>query len=499
MRKAAKLLWPDSLVGQLLILFCLGVAALQAGNMLILRSIQNTFDNLTYFDRGRNAFSFYMAVSQRQGEERMEAVRRYNQSPEHDMWNINLALIPPPEGWPEPDKEPLAKLTLTRLREMLAERTDFPDPKTHLRIIRDRAEAEAAGKRIMAFVAQLPLFPVLEIAMELDDHQWLSVLQPLGFDDARIIWIRKAQIFFLGLSVAAFLFILVVRVTRPLKRFTRAAQVFADHPDSLPALAPIPETGALEVREASRSFNLMRRRLMEYVVARDRMLSAMSHDMRTPLTRLQLRLEDVEPEDLRDKILRNCHEIGSIVQQGIELIRSPHAYEEPEILELNDFLGGLAEDARALNREVDWQGISKASGGPAGPVNLTARPLCLKRCLTNLLENALLYGGENVILSAKVSATTVTIDVMDSGPGIPAEELDKVFEPYYRLEHSRNRASGGTGLGLSIAKNMALLNGADLTLSNRPEGGLRARLKFSSDWPKKNFCKHNPDKGKDYT
>ena len=236
----------------------------------------------------------------------------------------------------------------------------------------------------------------------------------------------------------------------------------------------LPEEGVKEIRNASHSFNLMREQVLGNLEERNRMISAMTHDLRTPLTKLQLRLERVQPQELREKLQATTAEMSSIIVQGLEFARSLTTNEKPIRLELVSFLQSLVDDATDVGGKVALQceGI-----GVEETVVVSARTLCLRRCLENLISNANKYAGEAKVVLQK-DAEGVVISVLDNGPGIPEEKLETVFEPYYRLESSRNSTTGGTGLGLCIARNMAALNGAELTLTNREEGGLCAQVRF---------------------
>lgn len=206
------------------------------------------------------------------------------------------------------------------------------------------------------------------------------------------------------------------------------------------------------------------------------MIAAMAHDLRTPLTCLQLCL-DAAPEAVQGKALGYCARIRSIIEQGLELAKSLHASEPKVPLGVAALIDSLEDDIKASGRRVLWRGLSDNSGEE---VYISASPLCLRRCLDNILDNALRY-GKDVEIKAGMTPDGTVIEILDSGPGIPEKELNRVFEPYFRLESSRNRDSGGTGLGLAIARNMAMLNGARLTLSNRDSGGLQVSLLFPFD------------------
>lgn len=244
-------------------------------------------------------------------------------------------------------------------------------------------------------------------------------------------------------------------------------------PQESPAL---PEEGPRELRSAANAFNRTREQIRGHLDERNRMIAALAHDLRTPLTKLQLRLARVEPETLRDQLAEPAKGLNAILTQGLEFARSLRTEEPMTKVDLPSFLQSLADDYADLGRAVTFECDSALEANPQTGI-LPARPLCLKRCMENLLTNACAYAGSAEIrLTAEKEALVVTVS--DRGLGIPEELLEKVFEPYFRVEGSRNRASGGTGLGLAIARNMAQSNGAALSLANRPGGGLVVTLRF---------------------
>lgn len=252
-------------------------------------------------------------------------------------------------------------------------------------------------------------------------------------------------------------------IVRPLERLREAADALGKDIHR----PPLPETGPVEVAETSRAFNTMQRRIGRFVEDRARMLAAVSHDLRTPLTRLRLRADLLDNEELGDKIRRDLDDMQTMVEATLDFMRGTASREETRSLDLLALLESLSEDAEESGARVRLRGQVQTP--------YRGRPVALKRCIGNLLDNALRYGGEADI-EVTDSATAVTVVIADRGPGIPADSLEKVFEPFWRLEGSRARDSGGTGLGLGIARNIARAHGGDLDLKNRPGGGLIATI-----------------------
>ena len=257
---------------------------------------------------------------------------------------------------------------------------------------------------------------------------------------------------------------LIARMTmRPLRRLAEAATALGQDIDR----APLPETGAREIRQAAAAFNAMQARIRRHIRQRTQILAAITHDLQTPLTRLRLRLEKVEDAELRDKLLGDLAAMQSMVREGLELGRSMDSPEPLRALDLDSLVDSVCEDAVDAGQDVRLEARCAAS--------VPARPLALRRCLENLIGNAVKYGG-SARLSCSSENGRAVVRVRDAGPGIPEDDLEKVFEPFHRLETSRSRETGGTGLGLTIARNIAEQHGGTLVLRNHPEGGLEAVL-----------------------
>jgi signal transduction histidine kinase len=283
---------------------------------------------------------------------------------------------------------------------------------------------------------------------------------------ADAIWLSFAYVLFLSIlavAVAVLTFFASRMATAPLGNLSRAAQALGGDPDR----SPLPENGPSEVRAAIRAFNVMQAKLREHALERSGILASITHDLQTPLTRLRLRLEKVDDPALRSRLIDDLGRTQELIRQGLDLYRGAQAEEPFAPISLDSLLESIVEDAAESAREVV---LSRRSG-----YDVEAPPRALQRCLANLLDNALKYGG-GAEISAAVDDGAVRIRIRDFGPGIPEEKLESVFEPFVRLNVSPHQPVGGMGLGLAIARTLAQKCKAELTLSNRPEGGLEACL-----------------------
>lgn len=251
-------------------------------------------------------------------------------------------------------------------------------------------------------------------------------------------------------------------VTRPLATLASAAEELGRDINR----PPLPEAGPHEVARAARAFNLMQSRLARYIEERTRVFAAMSHDLKTPITRMRLRAELLEDGEAKNKFTHDLAEMESMVVATLDFMRGLETGERAQPVDVTALLESLQEDARETGGQVDIEGAAQSP--------YVGRPQALKRCLGNLIDNAIKY-GKSAQLTVEDGPGRLTIRVRDRGPGISEGELERVFEPFHRLEGSRGRDSGGTGLGLTIARSVAQLHGGTLQLRN-VESGLEAVL-----------------------
>ncbi|WP_445487987.1 ATP-binding protein [Rhodopseudomonas sp. RCAM05734] len=304
-------------------------------------------------------------------------------------------------------------------------------------------------------------FRDLQVAVPLTDGQWLSFTTALpqgGPAVSRQFLLSMALMAIILLAVSVWV---VRRVTAPLASLSAAAEKLGNDLNAL----PMPEAGTVEMQQASRAFNNMQARLRALVENRTRILAAISHDLRTPLTLLRLRTETVEDVPERDRMLATIAEMDAMIAATLEYARDESIAEPRRRTDVTALLASVVDDMADLGLPVVME--------PAQPIICDCQPAALKRALINLIDNAVKYGKRaRTTISSANHLVEITID--DDGPGIPEAELERVFQPFYRVESSRSRETGGIGLGLAIALSTIQAHRGQLTISNRAEGGLRA-------------------------
>ena len=297
--------------------------------------------------------------------------------------------------------------------------------------------------------------------IRLKDGVWVSFHKPIAVQEQ--FWTNRVFVYLavLLLSVIVLSLLAVRLATRPLAVMANAADGLGrdiHHP-------PLEETGPDEVRKAATAFNTMQRRLRRFIDDRSSILSSISHDLKTPITRLRLRTELLDDPGLRQKFDEDLNAMEQMVSSTLDFMRGTESKERPVEIDVAALLESICDDMR----DMGW----RVTLVPAEIIPYRGRPQILTRCLTNLIENAARYGSE-AIVSARDAPGMLTIIVGDNGPGVPESELESLFKPFYRREESRNRETGGTGLGLGIARNIARAHGGDVVLRPRETGGLEA-------------------------
>lgn len=306
----------------------------------------------------------------------------------------------------------------------------------------------------------VPVHNSLRISVELGDGQWLNFASTIP--EAGSFWSSASLLSMVSMAVAVILLSVWVvrRLTTPLGKFAQAAERLGKDVNA----PPLREAGPIELRRASHAFNEMQERLRRFIENRTRMLAAISHDLRTPITLLRLRAELIEDEEERAKTMATLDDMASMIASTLAFAREDAESEESRTVDVAALLASICDDMSDSGLPVELKMPER--------VLYECRPTSLKRALANLIDNAVKYGGKAVVrMKDKGGAVKITID--DDGPGIPADELEQVFAPFYRLEPSRNPETGGIGLGLSISQTVVHAHGGEIVLSNREEGGLR--------------------------
>ncbi len=382
-----------------------------------------------------------------------------------------------------PDQREAVLHELTLHDGLVAELSDTPPadhlPPTPLRLRRPivismqlvpmppaQSQALATARRNLVMLGG-PEVQRLVIGMHMSDDRWLNIEVP--FPPPRIWHSPTFLTAFLAMSVAAALVTIwsVRRLTAPVGVLARAAEMLGRDVNA----PPLPEDGPTEVATAAIAFNTMAARIRRYVQDRTFMLTAIGHDLRTPITRLKLRCEFIDDEDMRRKMLLDLDELEAMVSATLAFGRDVTADEPVVSVDLAQLVRTVLDEAGDAKPDLAER-ISYA-----GPEHLPyrGRTLGLKRAITNLVNNALIY-GEAAQATLTLGGGMVKLTIEDDGPGIALGELDRVFAPFHRVEASRNKETGGVGLGLPITRNIIRAHGGDVVLSNRPSGGVRATV-----------------------
>jgi len=305
--------------------------------------------------------------------------------------------------------------------------------------------------------------PVVVVQAEIEPSAWLYLVSampdPYFLDNANPYTLDRLLPQGITLVAVLLLSTAVVRtLTRPLARLGTAAEAFGHGSQA----EPLSVVGTREVRRTTRAFNAMLQRIQRYLIDRERLFASISHDLRTPITRLMLRTELLDDEALRADFQEDLDDLDLMVKGALQSVKDADIHENVVDIRLDLLLERMVRDIRLARHDATLQ-------SPA--VSVRAKPLALKRALTNLLDNAIQYGQRAEILVEKQGANAV-LTIRDHGPGVPEAALEQLGQPYLRLEHGLTTRREGMGLGLGIAKNVIHAHGGEIKLANHPEGGL---------------------------
>jgi protein-histidine pros-kinase len=427
--------WPRSLFARLMLIWLLGITAVLAVSFMLFVGERERVGRVALLESVAQELAAAVEVL-----DRMPAVERERWIEDLGRRRLRLSL------------EPLAG----RLRPL-------PDDHELLAALR----TAMPGRPIRLYLhrrGDMP-HPVLVATVDLADGTALQVrlpglLPPRGIPKPPADRLFAALFALIG-GVSLLTWIAVRLATRPLSRMAAAARALGEDPER----PPLPVTGPDEVAQAAAAFNQMQQRIGEHVAERTRILSAISHDLQTPITRLRLRAEMVDDDNLRARIQSDLDAMQALVKEGLDYARSLGRQATAQPIDLNGLASALRDDAADMGFTV------ALSGHAAHPFR--GQPVALRRALWNLIENGLKF-GQRVELTLAEQPDCFTVHIRDDGPGLPEDELEKVFEPFYRTEASRSRDTGGTGLGLAIARNLLRGQGGKVGLRNHPHGGLEA-------------------------
>ncbi len=306
--------------------------------------------------------------------------------------------------------------------------------------------------------------PWLEVGISLNNGKWLLVEANPRLNPPSAAVLLVPVITMLVVFGSA-LVIVVKRINRPVQNLAEAAEAFGRGD----AGQPIPVSGPTEISDAIEAFNAMRERLSRFVLDRTKMLAAVGHDLRTPITTMRLRAEFIEDDETRERILASLDEIQQIAEAALAFAREEAISEPVKPVDLNALVQTVCADQADMRREVTYC--------DAGRMPYRCRPNSLKRAVRNIVENAVIHGRRaRVSLNGPGGEAWITVD--DDGPGIPPDKIQQVFMPFMRIDAARGQETGGIGLGLAIARSIVRGHGGDIEMENRPEGGLRARIRL---------------------
>ncbi len=438
--------WPTTLATRTLLTLLVGLALVQGAGLTI-----HALDRIELQHQaelrniGFRAMTIYRTVVATSPAERPAALRELA----HDQGvQASLSDAPP---------TPAAPLTAQSLRRVI-------------RVNMNLVPLRPANRPAEVVMRGMPWDGQLVIGYHFQEGGWLNVTIPVP--PPRPWHSPHFLLAFVLMTIAAagLSFWAVRRLTGPVGTLAEAAERLGRDVNA----PPLPEDGPAEVARAAIAFNTMARRISRFVSDRTFLLTAMGHDLRTPITRLRLRSEFIDDDELRTKFLADLAELDGMVAATLAFGRDTADTEAAVALDLAALLRTVLDEAADA-----WPDAAEALDY-AGPAHLTiqGRSMMLKRAFANLIGNAVKYGGAARVRFGPPVAGMLTVTIEDDGPGLPPDQLERVFDPFFRVETSRNRETGGTGLGLPIARNIFRAHGGDVVLANGASGGARAVVSF---------------------
>ncbi len=306
----------------------------------------------------------------------------------------------------------------------------------------------------------------LHVAVQLPDNRWLYMATGWPLAERALIWQLILQTAILYIVVLIPVLLATRRIARPLRKLATAASNFTPGGSE----GPVEERGPGDVRAVIAAYNTLSLRVNAMLGEKDRMLGAIGHDLRTPLAALRVRIESVEDDEDRARMADTIDEMNRTLDDILSLARLGRPSEPPTEVDLSALIDAVVEDFRDLGQPVTFDEETPR-------LRMKLRSGLMRRAVRNLIENAVKYGGGAEVRLVP-GESWVAIDVCDRGPGIPEDKLALVFDPFTRLETSRNRDTGGIGLGLALAQAIVRNAGGDIGLANREGGGLIATIRL---------------------
>ncbi|NIJ19832.1 signal transduction histidine kinase [Sphingomonas naasensis] len=365
-----------------------------------------------------------------------------------------------PAGW-NPRGERIEAALATALGTSAdAVRVSFPPPFLQRERVFQRSAVPRPPAITPAVARDVIVIGDFSAAWRQPDGRWLRVEPIAGFEPWR--WFVLLWLIISAIAVAPFAWALAHRFAKPIRAFAGAAERLGRDPRA----PPLELEGPAEIAEAAAAFNTMQARLNRYVDDRTTVISAVAHDLRTPLMRLALRLE-AAPDSLRQACEGDIRDMQGLVSTALAYVRETNQKPVRRPLDLRSLTETVVDDLADRGEAVTF--------APGDPVVFDGNPAAIKALVTNLITNAVKYAGSADLSLERIDGHAV-LEVRDRGPGIPPEDLEHVFEPFFRGERSRNRDTGGVGLGLPSARAVARAHGGDVELANRAGGGLVATV-----------------------
>ncbi len=447
MTSLAKRLWPDTVASRAILIL---VAALLAFHLLGYWAYRVGVANLATANQDRGLAERIVSIKR--------AIASLPQAPERDRVAHDLSSASLEVHW--------SKVSLVLGTAPMTERTQAMEAR-----LKELAPELAAESFRVGFADDGALGAgeanaykhMMLVSVRLDDGSWVNFSSSALGASQHLDWGLTAIMICFAVAIVVVALLLLRWATRPLRDLAEAAERFSL--DQAPQ--PLPETGPVEVRRAARAFNTMRERIRSLVTERMQAMAAVSHDLRTPITRLRLRSEFLEDEATRSLIDADLGEMEAMIDSTLDYLRGGTSSEPLRPVDLASVIETIVDEHVDQGHGVSLVGLNSA------PVQ--GRVLSLKRAASNIIGNAVKY-GQAVTVSITDAGDSFAVLIEDEGPGIAEADRERVFHPFVRLEESRGRQTGGSGLGLTIALAIVRSHDGSIVLDNRAEGGLRVTL-----------------------